>query len=178
MGPEDMEVANARHVLAQLTAAEARTYDGGGGLTSGDFPGTYDALGARTYDALGARTYDALGARTYDALVAPPSPDLAAQLRDPESTIERNVNRFLRHYETEQHTRADPRSLPLSQQPMGALASNTVSALLDTVQEVTSAPALTVGGVLAAITRPDRAAYLGIVCVVVGAALVLLDVEA
>ena len=152
----DGGVASARLTLAQMSSPSSdRTFDGGGGLTSDDFPGTYDALVAQ-----------------------PPADDLAAQLRDPESAIERNVNSFLRRYEQEQHASADPRSLPIAQQPLGALASNSVSALLDVVQEVSSAPSLTLGGVLAAVTRSDRAAYLGIVCVFVGVALVLLDVDA
>ena len=125
------------------------------GLASGDFPGTYETLVAQ-----------------------PPAADLATQLRDPESVVQHNVNDFLRRYETEQHAAADPRTLPLSRQPLGAIASNSVAALLDAVQEVTSAPSVTLGGVWAAVTRADRAAYLGIVIGAVGLALVLLDVDA
>ena len=62
---------------------------------------------------------------------------------------------------------------PLSRQPLGAIASNSVAALLDAVQEVSSAPSVTLG-----VTRADRAAYLGIVIGAVGLALVLLDVDA
>lgn len=70
------------------------------------------------------------------------------------------------------------RDRPVYQQPIGTLASNSVATLLDVVQEVSAMDHITLGSVTSAITRPDRAAYLGIVLLFVGLLLVILDTEA
>ena len=72
------------------------------------------------------------------------------------------------------HNRPDRQGSVL-QQPIGTLASNSVRTLLDVVEEVSAMDRITFGGVTAAVTRPDRAAYLGIVLVAIGITLVVLD---
>ena len=75
-------------------------------------------------------------------------------------------------------TQQNSAMLRLHEQTIGQLATNSVTALVDTVQEVNSLPRVTAGAVVSAVTRPDRAPYLGLVLVFLGIAVVLLDVEA
>ena len=110
-----------------------------------------------------------------------PSDDLYTDLKQPDSDLQKTINDFLTKYETLQHRtgaiQGDP-AMPLLQQPVGALASNAIQTVVDLTQELTSTPNLTFAKALAAITKPERAAYVGLVLCALGIVLVLLDTEA
>ena len=102
-------------------------------------------------------------------------------MQRPDSAIQAKINEFLTKYEKAQHQLAvvqGDRSAPIASQPLGSIASNSMATVLDIVQEVASLPRVTLSAVMAAMLRPDRVTYVGLVVCAVGLVLVLLDVEA
>lgn len=118
----------------------------------------------------------------YERLVAPaPDENVFTDIQKPDSEVLAKIDDFLSKYEKDQRRVAaseGDRSVPLARLPVGAIASNAVATLLDVVQELAAMPSVTFAGVLAALTRADRVAYVGLLLCAIGVVLVLLDVDA